>query len=119
MRFVNGALNRESLDFSASCWCPVAYLGGRLCDRPALAWSVPQGVIGNYADCAMAGVLTWVCREESEKKGKVTKKGRQNFFDGNFLEIGLRPKNRSLNILAAPISISKYATVGVHRVPVM
>jgi hypothetical protein len=40
---------------------------------------------GDYADCAMAGVLTWVCREESEKKRKVEKllkKGRQNFFDG-------------------------------------
>jgi hypothetical protein len=57
----------------------------------------------------LAGCFKWVYRR---KWKKVTKKGRQNFFGREFVEIGLRPKknDRQIFLAAPPFQISKCAT---------
>jgi hypothetical protein len=52
---------------------------------------------------------------KSKKCEKLLKKRSSKFFRTGILEVGLRPKKRSRNILAAPpFQISKYAT-GARR----
>jgi hypothetical protein len=65
---------------------------------------------------AMGGV--WLgflpgLRRKVLKMGKVTKKGRQNFSDGNFWRLVCVPKNSQIFLATPAFQISKYAT-GYH-----